>query len=141
MSLSVVQLQAVERLSSCVCWLEGGGHVRSLRFALLLAFFLFNSFPFQAQSSRSALRFYEAGSEKLRKNDFEGAIADFTKAIDVSLRAEKGAAVEKRPLGLPNAFADSQTEATEIYVVDSLTADAVTSRGFARSKQGDLEGA
>src|SRR6516225_4516392 len=111
------------------------------RFAFLLAALVVSSISLPAQTPVSALKYYRDGNEKLRKNDLDGAIVDFTKAIDISLRLDPSKANTKKSLSGANGFAEPETEGTEVYVVDRLTADAYTSRGFARYQKGDVDGA
>ena len=85
-----------------------------------------------AQTPLSAVNKYHDGSAKLNKGDFDGAIQDFTEAIELSSHLVSAKSPTSR-------FADS--DSSQISVVDPFTASAFNDRGVARYRKGDLEGA
>src|SRR5438477_452759 len=50
--------------------------------SLLLVVFLLLTSPLRSQSGGSAVRYYESGIAKKAKGDLDGAIADYSKAIE-----------------------------------------------------------
>jgi tetratricopeptide (TPR) repeat protein len=93
----------------------------------------------QAQTRQSAIDRYHDGGQKLEAGDWNGAIEDFTRAIEISSRLEG----VKSSLSSPrtNGFTAASDDRNNITVVDPLTANAYTSRGLARYRQGDVDGA
>ena len=88
-----------------------------------------------------ATNFYNSGVEKYEKDDYQGAIADWSKAIEINPKyayaySNRGSA--KDELGdYQGAIAD-YTKALEINPQD---ASAYLNRGIARELLNDLEGA
>ena len=56
----------------------------SVFFVALIAFMLAGNVVMAAKSSPVATRFYKSGNVKLQVHDYRGAIADFTKAIELN---------------------------------------------------------
>jgi len=105
----------------------------------LVAVLFVTSISLQAQTSHRALDYYKDGNNKIQSGDLDGAIGDLTKAIELSLR--QGTDTKEKSRMASSGFAETEREATEIYVVDPFTAEAFTSRGIARYRQGDVDGA
>src|SRR5215467_11074013 len=90
----------------------------------LLVFCLFA----HAQTPLSAVNKYKDGSAKLKKGDFDGAIRDYTEAIELSSRLASAKSSKSRFWNTSRGESDS----SEITVVDSFTANAYANRGVAR---------
>src|SRR5688572_3966108 len=92
-----------------------------------------------AQSSRAAKELYNRGQQRYTKRDLNGALADFTKVIELSSRPGGSASQRSREW---QAKADLQADASEqITLIDPLAAAAYTDRALVRFHQGDVEGA
>src|SRR5258708_6136116 len=100
--------------------------------------FLGGNLSIGAQTPDSAVRFYEHGTSSFQQGDLDGAIADFTKAIEISSRLVPTRSTRHTSLPGVNGFADS-AEADGITVIDPFTANAYTSRGLARYRKGDID--
>ncbi len=97
--------------------------------------------PVRLAPSLSARELYELGSEKVRTGDFEGAIADLTKAIelDPSITVAWGQrGVARAKIG---DFVGATGDATKTIELDPKLALAWFNRGEARGERGDREGA
>ena len=85
---------------------------------------------------------YKASAQaKSDKGDFNGAIADYTKAIalgatDPATYYARGSAEEAKG-DLDGAIADY----SQVIALDPHNADAYNDRGFAKESKGDLDGA
>jgi Flp pilus assembly protein TadD len=85
---------------------------------------------------------YDASAKaKSDQGDYDGAIADYTKAIalgatDPATYYGRGRAKESKD-DLDGAIADY----TKVIELDPTNADAYNDRGFARESKGDLDGA
>jgi tetratricopeptide (TPR) repeat protein len=90
------------------------------------------------QTPSNAINLYKHGTSKLNKNDLDGAIEDFTKAIELSSRL--GPAKADNGSRFKNDLT-TEAEAGNITVIDPLTANAYSNRGVARMRKGDFEGA
>src|SRR5262245_18832067 len=107
-----------------------------VRAAIALSFL---ATPGLAQAPRAAHDHFNRGSSLYNKGDFEGALADFTKAIEISSRLDnRGRADEwKNKTG----FGGAASNFDNVKVLDPLTALAYANRGLARYRLGDYEGA
>ena len=95
----------------------------------------------QAQTPSSAIDHYEHGVKRFQKGDLDGAIEEFTKAISISSHLDSNQ-LTRRSVSLgANGLAASEGEAREITVIHPFTAIAYTSRGLARYRKGDVDGA
>ena len=113
--------------------------MRSFMITLVVAAFLLCFATITAaQTPSSAISLYKHGTSKLNKNDLDGAIQDFTKAIELSSRFGPAKADQGSRFG--NDLT-TEAEAANITVVDPLTANAYSNRGVARMRKGDFEGA
>ncbi len=100
-------------------------------FAILLL-----SCAVQAQTPRTAVRLYKEGNKKLEQGNYDGAIEDLTRAIAISSQLQPNSS--GHPLLNGNGFAETAPEASDVTVSDPLTAQAYTSRGFARFQKRDF---
>src|SRR5215475_3923163 len=104
--------------------------------ALALSFLALTA---QAQASRAANEYYNRGNSLSQKGDYEGAIADFTKAIEISARLDNRSRGDdwksKTRVGA------AATNFDDVGVIDPLTALAYNNRGVARFQLGDFSGA
>lgn len=100
---------------------------------MLLAIICWASRAANAQTPGLAFRYYELGHEKIKVGDWQGAVDDFTKAIelDAQLQAPKAQS--------SNRYDGSQTTSGEVYVSDPFTAAAYHSRAIARANLGELD--
>jgi tetratricopeptide (TPR) repeat protein len=107
----------------------------------LVVVFLFMAWPVQGQTPITADDYLRRGAARHSQGDLDGAISDFTKAIEIDSRdadAYDRRGEARRTRGdLDGAIADS-TKAIEI---DPRLVDAYVTRGLARRKKGDLDGA
>ena len=108
------------------------------RFASVLLLLVFSTLMAQAQAPRAAQDFYSRGYQRYTKGDLDGAIADFTQAIELSSRLDGG---HHRPGKTTSEFSGGASNFDRIAVIDPLAAAAYTDRALARCDQGDLEGA
>lgn len=108
-------------------------HMLHRSFILLLAVICWASQAANAQTPALAVRYYELGHEKLKVSDWQGAIDDFTRAIelDAQLQAPKGNNSQR--------YDGSQTGSIEVYVSDPFTAAAYHSRAIAHANLGELD--
>src|SRR5215813_6424668 len=92
--------------------------------------------PCMAQEPRAASDYFKRGVSLYRKGDFEGAIADFTKAIEISSRLDNHGRGDdwSRKTGAASNF-------DKVRVLDPLAADAYANRGLARYRLCDYDGA
>jgi tetratricopeptide (TPR) repeat protein len=91
--------------------------------------------PCLAQAPRAAQDHFNRGGSRYQKGDFEGAIADFTKTIEISSRLDSSNWQGGAGLG------GATTNFDKVRVLDPLAASAYANRGLARYKLGDYEGA
>src|SRR6266498_1724006 len=91
--------------------------------------------PCLAQAPRAAQDHFNRGGSLYQKGDFEGAIADFTKTIEISSR------LDNRNWQGGAGFGGAATNFDKVTVLDPLAAAAYANRGLARYKLGDYEGA
>jgi len=103
--------------------------------AFALSFFVLLA---QAQTLRTAQDYLSRGSSLYEKGDFDGAIADFTKAIEISSRPDhrSRAGDWKNKTG----FGDAAMNFDKVRALDPLTAVAYANRGLARYQLRDYDG-
>ena len=82
-----------------------------------------------AQTPALAVRYYQTGHEKLKLSDWQGAVEDFTRAIELDASLSNKAVADR--------FDGSA--ASEISVSDPFTAAAYLSRAIARGYLGELD--
>src|SRR5262249_48577897 len=92
--------------------------------------------PCQAQAPRTARDHFNRGDSLYQKGDFEGAIANFTKAIEISSRLDNHGRADDwwGRIGAASNF-------DKVRVLDPLAAAAYANRGLARYRLRDYEGA
>ena len=91
--------------------------------------------PCVAQTPRAAQDHFNRGESLYQKGDFEGAIADFTKAIEISSR------LDNRDWKGDAGFAGARSNFDKVRALDPLAAAAYANRGLARYQLRDYEGA
>jgi tetratricopeptide (TPR) repeat protein len=89
----------------------------------------------------TAAGFKASAATKFNKGDFDGAIADYTKAIalgatDPATYYNRGRAKEAN-----NDFDGAIADYDKVIELDPNNADAYNDRGFAKEANGDLNGA
>lgn len=109
--------------------------MRSTNLFLLLAIICWASQAAHAQTPALAARYYQSGHEKLKLEDWQGAVEDFTRAIELDARLQAPKHNEKSVPG--ERFTGSGT--AEISVSDPFTAAAYHSRAIARARLGELD--
>src|SRR5262249_13105626 len=82
--------------------------------------------PCLAQAPRAAQDHFNRGGSLYQKGDFEGAIADFTKTIEISSRPDN------RNWQGGAGFSGSAPNFDKVRVLDPLAAAAYANRGLAR---------
>ncbi len=107
----------------------------------LVIFLLCGYLLVQAQTPGAAIDHYERGAKRFQKGDLDGAIEEFTKAISISSHLDSDQLTRSKVAPGANDFAASAGEAREITAIDPFTANAYTSRGLARYRKGDVDGA
>ena len=115
--------------------------VRSVIVTSLVVFAMFVGFGLW-KTSHSATAYYRRGFARYVKSDLDGAIADYTIAIDLNFRyvgrAYDGRGLAKRAKGdLEGAIADYNVAVT----LDPKDKAAYGNRGSAKWSKGDLDGA
>src|SRR2546423_10008942 len=92
----------------------------------------------QAQTPEAALNLFQNAVKKTKNGDLDGAIEDYTRAINLSSHLD----TRKNPTTRSgNSFTAGDASSEEITVIDPLTANAYTNRGLARYRKGDYGGA
>src|SRR5207237_226894 len=113
-------------------------HVRTLSAFLLLSLSLASSSVAQDPSPKTAADYFNRGVIKQQKNDLDGAIADYTKAIarnpSLAEAFYNRAVAHDGKSDLEKAIAD-YTKAIEL---NPGLADAYNNRGLDRDHKGDL---
>ncbi len=92
----------------------------------------------QAQSTRTAHDYFKRGAARHVQQDFDGAISDFTRVIDIISRPGKN----YHPPGnnsKDDAGAVAAADLGQVRVVDQRAAPAYAHRGLARLAKGDVE--
>ena len=109
-------------------------------FFLLLPLVLSQASPVPAQGPVTADDYFNLGHRKQLKNDFDGAIVDYTKAIELDPRA--AVAFYNRGLARHHQgdFDGAIADATEAIRLSPGFADAYYDRGTIRIIKGDLAG-
>lgn len=108
---------------------------------LLILVFLFAAWSVQGQTPATAADYVKSGFALEEKGDLDGAIADYTKAIEIDPRYaraydNRGSARAKK--GDPDGAIADYSKAIEL---DPRYPLAYIGRGLARSDKGDLDGA
>jgi tetratricopeptide (TPR) repeat protein len=107
----------------------------------LILVFLIVAWPVQGQTPTTADDYFRRGAARHTKGDLDGAISDYTRAIEIDSRdagAYEGRGEARRTKGdLDGAI----TDATRAIEIDPHLAGPYITRGLARRKKGDLEAA
>lgn len=103
----------------------------------LLILILFTSVAVQGQTPASATNYYQHGSNEFERGDLDGALEDYTRAIEISSRLFPAKRSQSRVLNSANAFGSA--EADGITVIDPFTARAYTNRGIVLLRKGDVD--
>src|SRR5690349_14890481 len=103
----------------------------------LLTLILGGFISIQAQTPNAALDRYKDGLKKSDRQDFDGAIEDFSRAIVLSSRLSVRKEAARSSV---NSFAGVD-DSENIHVIDPFTANAYNNRGYARYHKGDVMGA
>lgn len=109
--------------------------MRHRSFILLLAIVCWASQAANAQTPGLAVRYYESGHEKLKVGDWQGAVDDFTRAIELDAQLQVPKAKSS------NGYDSSQAASGEVYVSDPFTAAAYHSRAIAHANLSELDAA
>jgi tetratricopeptide (TPR) repeat protein len=107
--------------------------------SLVLIILLFMPSVLTGQSLKSAEQYYRSGISKKAKGDLDGAIADYSKAVEINPRyaeayANRGLA-RKTKGDLDGAIADYD----EAIALNPRLKEAHNNRGLARQLKGDLD--
>jgi tetratricopeptide (TPR) repeat protein len=94
-----------------------------------------------AQSPRQAQSRFERGRERFSKGDFDGAIADFSRAIVISQHGSAHNLPQSQSWAGEANLVEKEAGSGQIVFVDRLTAAAYANRALARYRKGDWEGA
>jgi hypothetical protein len=95
----------------------------------------------QLRTPSVAMAYYEEGIKKVEKGDLEGAIQDFTRAIELSSSLLPRKGFRANSWRNEKDFGGAARTADRVSVVDPFTANAYSNRCFARYKKNDFEGA
>src|SRR5437868_928151 len=109
----------------------------AILFALISLWLPVTAFA-QTQTPEAALNLFQNAVNKTKNGDLDGAIEDYTRAINLSSRFDTRKSTGSRSA---NSFAAGDNASEEITVVDPFTANAYTNRGLARYRKGDYQGA
>src|SRR5258708_10334382 len=115
---------------------EGGWPMKRVTPLLLLGLLLVVVWPVQGQTPSTATDYVNRGIEKVKKGDPNGAIADFTKAIEIDPRytsAYLNRGIERARKGDRDGAIADYTKAVEI---DPLKASGYYNRGNALDHNG-----
>jgi len=93
----------------------------------------------QSQTPDAARNYFEHGTKHYKQGDFDRAIEDFSKAIEISSYLTVSNRGSKIASGRANAFAASSDEAGEIRVINPFTAQALISRSLAFLQKRDFD--
>src|SRR5205807_719888 len=110
----------------------------SHRHALIPLLLVVLTLTVTAQSRREAKDSFDRGSDRYVKGDFDGAIADFTRAIEIS-GWRGGSQPQRQNWSAGSEPSEESTNADRIMFIDPLIARAYVNRGMARVQKGDLE--
>src|SRR5262249_20665884 len=93
----------------------------------------------QSQPSNSANKYFEQGNRESNRGDFDKAIADFTRAIEISSQPFHHQRSNDTMRAAANSFSTIEDATSDITIVDPLTAHALNGRGIALLKKGNIE--
>jgi len=113
---------------------------RSLHLSLLWALLAFVS-ACATPPPTTAAGFKASAATKFDKGDFDGAIADCTKAIALAAMDTEAYFYRARAKESNNDFDGAIADYDKVIQLDPNNAVAYNDRGFAKESKGDLEGA
>src|SRR5215813_8099424 len=93
----------------------------------------------QSQPSNSANKYFEQGNREYNRGDLDQAIADFTRAIEISSQPMHHKQGNDNLRAAANSFSTSEDGTSGITIIDPLTAHALNGRGVALLKKGNIE--
>ena len=105
----------------------------------LIVLILLTGSVMQGQTPTSAVNHYQHGINNYQRGDLDGAIEDYTRAIELSSSLFPAKRSQTHLLNRANAF--DAAAADHIIVIDPFTARAYTNRGIVLFRKGDLDGA
>src|SRR5258708_7186819 len=108
------------------------------KFFIAIAIIIFTS-PIYSQTPRSAKDFSERGHQRYAQGDYDGAISDFTQAIDLTSRLDTKGGFSANNFRADPRSSDAAYWRENVRVVDPRTADAYLNRGnafFAKDEMG-----
>src|ERR1700682_493696 len=115
--------------------------MRYHRIGLTLFILIFSSNVIvRAQTPASATNYYNHGVKLYAQGDLDGALEDYTRAIEIGSRLTPTKRDRAGSRNNTNGF-DSAAEADRITAIDPFTAWAYTNRGIVRYRKGDTPGA
>src|ERR1700730_6085826 len=114
--------------------------MRYRRIGLTLFILLFVNVLVQAQTPASAQNYYNNGIKQFEKGNLDGALEDYTRAIEISSRLAPTKRDRAVSWSNTNRF-DLCAESDRITLIDPFTAWAYTNRGIVRYRKGDTAGA
>ena len=95
----------------------------------------------QIQSQpQESVRAYQSGLRKLKRSDLDGAISDFTRAIQVNSGFNPNA-IASVSAQLSASALETNSAVARATVIDPFIAELYSSRGVARFRKGDFKGA
>ena len=93
------------------------------------------------QSGQTAKEYFESGREKYKNEDYYGAIADYTKAIEIDLNYASAYALRGDPKRKLKDYYGAIADYTKAIEIDPNYDYAYAFRGVAKEELGDLNGA
>src|SRR6266851_9100260 len=105
----------------------------------ILILILFTSVAGHGQTPASATNYYQHGINNFERGDLDGALEDYTRAIEISSRLFPAKRSPSRTPSSANAF--DSAAADRITFIDPFTARAYTNRGVVLLRKGDVDGA
>ncbi|MEP6616487.1 MAG: tetratricopeptide repeat protein [Ginsengibacter sp.] len=88
-----------------------------------------------------ALKYYNNGNTKKKSNDFKGAIADYSKAIEINPKYSQAYNNRGSAYGSLSDFKTALSDFNNAVKFDSLNVDAFFNRGLVKAKLNDVRGA
>ena len=118
--------------------------MRIASLVLMISFFAASSCA--GQSPNAAEQYYSSGLAKADKGDFDGAIADYSKAIELNPRypeayAKRASAREAFAFKVKGNYNGVLDDYDKAIALGENTAELHNSRGYVRQLTGDLDGA
>src|SRR5687767_7028390 len=109
---------------------------------LLFAFlFLTVASVIYAQEAVVAKRFFDRGRERLDRKDYDGAISDFSRALELISPTARNQKVRRKDWTNRMTSRDDIGGSERVRLLDPNTANVYANRCLARYEKGDLNGA